>query len=257
MIQRVLNYVPEIKLINTSLNSNSQANYHVNKNIHSDEGIFSSLSNDQIEIVSACSKKISLNKKEILFRQGEIHKSVFIIQSGIVRTDFTSINAREITLAYWQKNNIVGTPTVLSEKKIRQWSGEAVTKCEVLEIKSLTLRALLVEFPSIAISIIEALEYKGECLSRVIQMLGTMDVTERILDSLKALGSEYGVELPNGVLLCAPFTHEAIAGMVGASRQWVTIELNKLQKQGFLHLNKRTILIYNNTSLIEKKLKII
>ena len=66
-----------------------------------------------------------LTDNETLFAQGERHDGVFLIESGLIRTFYMSPAGREITLAYWQPGNIVGTPQVLGTGT-HMWSGVAV-----------------------------------------------------------------------------------------------------------------------------------
>jgi CRP-like cAMP-binding protein len=204
--------------------------------------IFSGLNARQIEIVTSCAEVRKLRKSDLLFMQGTAHDCVFIIQSGIIRTFFVAPKGREITLAYWRPGNLVGTPEVLSEG-VHPWSGEAVVPTEVLLLKCSTLRSLIGEIPQLALGVIEALEFKGKCFSGMVQMLGTMTVSERIVESLRTLADVYGTRAADGIVLRAPFTHEALANMVGASRQWVTMELHSLEKRGVIRISTRAITV--------------
>ena len=57
------------------------------------------------------------------------------------------------------------------------------------------------------------------------------------------------VEDPDGTFLAARFTHEDIAHMVGATRQWVTISLKRLSEQGVLRLKPLGIVIADAKAL--------
>ena len=180
---------------------------------------------------------------ELVFEQGGHHDGIFVIRGGLVRSFYIGANGREITLAYWRPGNLVGTPEVLREGGVHLWSGEAVIATQVLVLKTSTLRSLIAEIPQLALAVIEALEYKGKCFSGMVQMLGTMTVSERILEALRTLADVYGTEEEDGIVLRAPFTHEAIANMVGASRQWVTMELHALEKKGIVRVSNRAIVV--------------
>ena len=86
---------------------------------------------------------------------------------------------------------------------------------------------------------VEALEFKGKCLSALVQMLGTRVVSERLYAAPDNLGETHGVREKDGVAIGAPFTHEVLAQMVGASRQWVTITLDRFQREGLIRIGKR------------------
>ena len=64
---------------------------------------------------------------------------------------------------------------------------------------------------------------------------------------LTNLGETHGTRDKNGIAISAPFTHEVFAQMVGASRQWVTITLDRFQRDGLIRIGKRkTILLKSN-----------
>lgn len=204
--------------------------------------IFARLNKHQVEIVLACAERRKFAKGETVFAQGQPNYGVFIIESGILRTYYVAPNGREITLMYWQPGNLVGTPEVVGQGVYR-WSGVAAAPTEVLAFKCATLRSLIVQMPELSLGIIEALEFKGKCFSVVIQMLGTMNVAERLAQALKTIAEIHGNETDEGLELRAPFTHEALATLVGASRQWVTTELHNLERKSIVRLGRRGIVI--------------
>jgi CRP-like cAMP-binding protein len=184
-----------------------------------------------------------LRDNETLFAQGVRHAGVFLIESGLVRTFYTSPAGREITLAYWQPGNIVGTPQVMGTG-LHMWSGVAFGQTHVVAFRGEDLRALMEQIPALAIGVVEALEFKGRCLSALVQMLGTRSVSERLAMLLRNLAEIHGVEERDGVAIGPPFTHEAFAQMVGASRQWVTMTLDRFQREGLIRVGKRrTVLL--------------
>src|SRR5579862_1079722 len=75
--------------------------------------IFSRLTASQRGKVMSRGVQCRLAPGETLFAQGERHKGVYLVEKGLIRTFYTSPAGREITLAYWQAGNLVGTPKVL------------------------------------------------------------------------------------------------------------------------------------------------
>jgi CRP/FNR family transcriptional regulator, cyclic AMP receptor protein len=195
-----------------------------------------------------------LSPGETLFAQGEHHKGVYLIEKGLVRTFYTSPAGREITLAYWQAGNLVGTPKVLDTPLpgacIHQWSGMAAAETSILAFRGEQLRELIEKLPSFAIGIVETLEFKGKCLSSLVQMLGTRSVAERLAMLLYNLAELHGVQEYDGIVIGQPFTHEVLAQMVGASRQWVTMTLNRFEREGLVRTGKRHTLIFRPERLL-------
>src|SRR5882724_8250839 len=183
-----------------------------------------------------------LNRGQTLFSQGGRHDGIFLIESGRIRVFYTSPLGREITLAYWHVGNFVGGPEVF-EGGVHQWSGVAATNCSVVQLPGKELRTLATEIPNLAIGLIEGLTFKGKCYSALAQMLGTRSITQRLAHLLLHLVDTYGVEDANGILIGAAFTHADLAHMVGATRQWITISLKRLQDQGVVTCRKSQIVV--------------
>jgi CRP-like cAMP-binding protein len=161
-------------------------------------------------------------------------------------------SGREITLAYWNPGNFVGGPEIFGSGP-HMWSGVAAANSSVVQIPGRTLRALVMQIPSLAVGLIEGLTFKGKCYSGLAQMLGTRSITERLAHLLLHLVDTYGVEDQDGVLIGAAFTHADLAHMVGATRQWITISLKRLQDQGVVTCHKSRIVVRRLDALEEMR----
>lgn len=206
--------------------------------------MFARLNKREFERVMSRGTSMRIAAGKMLFRQGDRHDGIFLIESGLIRTFYIAPAGREITLAYWRPGNVVGTPQVLGTG-VHMWSGNAAENTLVYSFQGDTLRNLMTEIPSLAIGIVEALEFKGKCLSALLQMLGTRSVSERLGMLLANLADLHGIESGDEIVLGHPFTHEALAQMVGATRQWVTMTLDKFQSAGLITIGRCRMTIHD------------
>ena len=183
-----------------------------------------------------------LNRGQTLFSQGAKHDGIFLVESGRIRVFYTSPQGREITLAYWHVGNFVGGPEVF-DTGVHQWSGVAASNASVIQLPGRELRTLVAEIPNFAIGLIEGLSFKGKCYSALAQMLGTRSITERLAHLLLHLVDLYGVDDPDGKVIAAAFTHADIAHIVGATRQWVTISLKRMQEKRIVRTRRSQIVV--------------
>src|SRR5712692_4725916 len=183
-----------------------------------------------------------LYRGQTRFNQGAKHDGIYLIETGRIRVFYTSPSGREITLAYWHPGNFVGGPEVFGGG-VHQWSGVATSNSSVVQLPGKELRALVTEVPNLAIGLIEGLTFKGKCYSALAQMLGTRSITERLAHLLLHLVDAYGIKDDKGILIGAALTHADLAHMVGATRQWVTISLKRLQEQGVILCRKSQIVV--------------
>jgi CRP/FNR family transcriptional regulator, cyclic AMP receptor protein len=209
--------------------------------VRRDASLIERLSPAERERVRQHGSKRVLQRGESVFEQGQRHDGIAIIESGLVRSFYTSPTGRQLTLAYWFPGNFVGGPEIFGGG-VHMWAAVAAQRSTVTLLPGDRLRALAREVPDLALGIIDALVFKAKCYSSLAQMLGTRSLSERLTQVLLHLTNTYGVREKDGIAVAAFYTHAEIANMIGSTRQWVTVSLNRLQRAGIL-TQKRGVLI--------------
>jgi CRP-like cAMP-binding protein len=200
-------------------------------------------------VLQRCERRLA-KKHSTIFRQGEPQKGIYLLLSGGVRVFYAAPSGREITRAYWFAGNFIGGPDVFGSAP-NMWSAVATRDTSMMFISSPILRSLCERIPNLAIGLIEAMVFKGRSYSAIAQMLGTRSANERMMQVLLLLAEMYGSEGEHGTHIDVPITHEEIAHMVGATRQWVTAGLKRLQAEGLVDA-KRGKLVMHDVDALEK-----
>lgn len=213
-------------------------------------GFLSALSDEDRKTVRKLGTRCCFRKGEGIFHQGAAHTGVWVIESGRVRTFYTGPSGREITLAYWSPGHFVGGPEVFGRGR-HVWSGDALEDCELLFLSGTSLHQLVRQVPEVAIAVIDGLVAKGKSYSALIQMLGTRTVSERLRQLLVILADGHGRQEGSTIVIDRTLTFEQIAAIVGATRQWVTLSLDKLKTANVLELTRTEIIIHDLERLEE------
>jgi CRP/FNR family transcriptional regulator, cyclic AMP receptor protein len=187
-------------------------------------------------------------KHATIFRQGEPQKGIYLLLSGGVRVFYVAPSGREITRAYWFAGNFIGGPDVFGSAP-HMWSAVATRDTSMMFIPSPTLQSLCERMPNLAIGLIEAMSFKGRSYSAIAQMLGTRSANERMMQVLLLLAEMYGSKGEHGIDIDVSITHEEIAHMVGATRQWVTAGLKRLQADGLIDARRGKLVVRNVDAL--------
>ncbi len=216
----------------------------------SDPDLFAGLSEDERKHVLEAGVAREIRAAQTVFRQGDIHRGIYVVLSGVVRVYYTAGSGREITLAYWSPGNFVGGPELFADG-VHLWSGTAVRPAEVLSLRGEQVRRLMREIPGFAINLVDALVHKGKCYSALIHMLGTRSVVQRLAQLLLTIGSFDGTPTRGGLSLGRALTHEELAKMVGATRQWVSITLERFRAQGLVDVRRHRIVLCDEAGLRE------
>ena len=202
-----------------------------------------------LEILAAGQQRV-LYRGTTLFKQGTRHDGIYLIESGRIKVFYTAPSGRELTLAYWHPGNFVGGPDVF-DRGAHVWSGIASQNSSVLHVPGAALRQMIGRMPELGVNVIEGLAFKGRCYSGIAQMLGTRSATERLAHVLLHLADLYGVEEERGIVIAAAFTHADIANMIGATRQWVTINLKRYSEGGIVGTHHSSLVLVNPGALRE------
>jgi CRP/FNR family cyclic AMP-dependent transcriptional regulator len=210
--------------------------------------LFDHISSAERDYVLSFCRPRFVPRHGVVFRQGERQEGIFLIQSGLIRVFYVAPSGREITRAYWYPGTFVGGPDVFGGSP-SMWSAVAVRDSSILLVPSEALRTLCRRIPNLAIGVIEALGYKGRCYSTMAQLLGTRSVAQRMSQVLLDLAEQCGVPSADGITIAMPFSHEEIAHMVGATRQWVTINLKRLQDAQIIKTRRGMLVVLRLAAL--------
>lgn len=183
-----------------------------------------------------------------VFVQGEAHEGIFLIHAGRVRNYYVAPSGREITLAYWTPGHFIGGPEVFGGGR-HVWSAVALEASRFTFLPAPNLRRLALKIPNLAIGLVEGLVYKGKCYTALLQILGTQPATGRLAHLLLTLAQREGVLQASPVVLGRRLTHDELANMVGATRQWITASLQRFRKAGCIALDQDRIVILDQTKL--------
>jgi CRP/FNR family transcriptional regulator, cyclic AMP receptor protein len=205
--------------------------------------LFGLLSPSERQEVERYAVRRRFRVREAIFRQDEPHRGIFIITTGLVRVFYVGPSGREITLGYWSAGHFAGGPEIFG-RGTHLWSGEASEPTEALFLAGHRLAGLVRRIPNVAVGIIEGLIFKGRCYSILCRILGTRSASERLGLLLLLLADLHGRPDPRGTRIGRGFTHENMATLVGATRQWVTTTLRRFEQQGLISRTDNALVLH-------------
>jgi CRP-like cAMP-binding protein len=210
------------------------------------DGLVAGLSEREAQLFYARGRLQGFRKGEHIFRQGDPHTGIFIIESGFVRSYYLASNGREITLAYWSPGNFVGGPELFGGGA-HLWSGVALTDSSIFAITGRELRALVEKIPALAVNLLDGLVGKARFYSQVLQMLGTRSVVERLACLLLTLSAE-SVDADGRAVrkIDRRLSHAEIGTIVGSSRQWVSSAIERFRRQGIIAIDGDQKIVITN-----------
>jgi CRP/FNR family cyclic AMP-dependent transcriptional regulator len=168
---------------------------------------------------------------EVVFRQGDSHDGIHLIEAGVIKSSYESADGRELTLGFWTEGHYVGAPQMFGGGQ-HAWTSTAVSKSSCLWLPGAELREVAHRHGDLAIALIDALVHKSQCYCALLQLLATQSMRVRLARLLAMLcaGEPAGsVEL----------SHAQLASMIGSTRQWVSISLARFENEGLVVRRER------------------
>jgi CRP-like cAMP-binding protein len=176
-------------------------------------------------------KILSVEKKQVIFAQGDGADSIFYVQKGRVRLTVVSQAGKEATIAIVGEGNFFGEGA-LAGQLLRMGSAAAMTDCEILRVDKKTMIDALHREPSfsemfVAYLLARNIRYEEDLVDQL------FNSSEKRLARVLLLLAHFGKEgIPETVV--PKISQETLADMVGTTRSRVSFFMNRFRKLGFI-----------------------
>jgi CRP/FNR family cyclic AMP-dependent transcriptional regulator len=215
--------------------------------------LFADLSKETLASLAGTLEQRTYRKGQTILRQGEAGESLFVIVSGQVRIYTLSPDGHELSMCIYSKGDFFGEMALLTGQP-RSASAEAMRRTETLVLHRLAFHNHLLSHPQAAVRLIETLSQRLRRTTESVEELVSLNVNQRIARKLLELAERYGVEQAGGrILIDLDLSQEAIASLVGTTRESANRALSALRDQGIVQIERVHILV-NQPGELEKLL---
>jgi len=204
--------------------------------------LFEGLNDEQLEEIAPVTITRHFDKAQGIILAEEEGDALFIISQGQVKVSIVSENGREVILSLLGTGAVFGELSLLDGKP-RSANVVATQNTELYMLRRADFLQLVYKVPQIAVGLLSELASRLRKTDRKIEGLALLDVTSRISETLLQLAEEQGSATEMGVLLKSPPTHQQMANMSGTTRETVSRVLKRLENQGYISCEGRSITI--------------
>lgn len=198
------------------------------------------LSSDDRAALDAIGHTRTFERRAFIFETGSQDDNVYFLIDGRVKIAQLSASGKDVILWFCFPGEIFGIAD-LAGGEPRQVSARAYVQTTVKVIAHDEFRNFLMRCPQLSLHVIELLCCRLRVLGDTLVNLSRDNVATRVLKLLARLSARYGKLEENDFLLDVRLTHQEMADMIGASRQTFTAALNRLARQGTIHVRNRYI----------------
>jgi CRP/FNR family transcriptional regulator len=212
--------------------------------------LFAGMPDEQLQTLAGALKRRSYRRGAQILHQGDPGDSLFIVVAGRVRIYTLSPEGHELSVWICDEGDFFGEMALLSGEP-RSASAEAMQATEVLVLQRQAFRDYLLSNPAAAIHTIEVLSKRLRSTTEDAEGLMSLSVTQRIARKLLQLMDRYGVPDEDGVLIDLNLSQEAMATLVGTTRESANRALSALRDQGFVQVGRDGIHVIDPEKLQE------
>jgi CRP/FNR family transcriptional regulator, cyclic AMP receptor protein len=202
--------------------------------------LFAELDERELASIAAVAKTRRYAKDDAVFHADEIGDVFYLIREGQVKVTMISPEGKEIILSILAAGDFFGE-MALFDNEPRSATVIAIEPLEVVSIWRSDFLHILSENFSITQKVLGELSKRLRNASNRIESLATMDVYGRLARFFLDLARQSGKVLDNDYVAVIRPTHQAIANMIGTSRETVSRLIHDLMKQNLLLSEGKTI----------------
>lgn len=204
--------------------------------------VFSRLDDKEVKLICQKAYEKKYNKGEIIFFEEDSEKKLYFLTSGKVKLTMMSPEGKEKVLTILQEGDIFGEISLFDQDP-HPVSAEVQDECTLLIIPWKDLESMILNRPTLALKIIEALARKTRLLASQVRELVFQDAEGRLAALLDRFSRQFGVETGDGIMIEVILTHQEIANLLGTSRVTVTKLINKFISSNIIKIKDRKIVI--------------
>jgi CRP/FNR family transcriptional regulator, cyclic AMP receptor protein len=199
---------------------------------------FSTLSDQELEMVARIAVAKTFSKGYMVFEEGEKRDTLYIVLRGRVKVSLYDEDGREYILDIIDKDGFFGELSLFEEL-----SGFAnvmtLEQSDLLMIRRSEFMRLLHENQAFALSMIRELSRRLREANEKLKSFAFLGVEGRILKYLTDIGTKTGTKVKDRIIIENGPTQVEIASACGCSRETVSRMIKSLVEKGRLSVLRR------------------
>lgn len=194
------------------------------------------------------------SRDEIIFRQGDESREVYILLKGKVRIFKISPSGNETSITIFSVNDIIGEQAAIANRP-RNASAKAVGSVALLTMSQEQFLYHLERLPSLALNVARLLSQKLDWTASYAESIAQFDAAGRLLHILLYYVERYGQEIEAGkkYKVDLSLNQTDLASMVGARREWINRLLADWRKRGLLEYDRGAIIILDLPRVVAER----
>lgn len=206
--------------------------------------LFADLSETELAVLVDDFHPKEYSKDEIIFRQGDTSRELYLVMRGKVRIFRISPSGAETTIALYSTGSVIGEFAVVDSEP-RSATAKAIEGADLLVMPQDKFLQHLRQMPDLALSMTKLLASRVRWTAAYAETIAQYDAAGRLLHILLLYNEQFGQEEEAGrrYVLDLALNQTDLASLVGARREWVNRLLRDWQRRGIVAYEAGKIII--------------
>ena len=201
--------------------------------------IFSGLNEPELAFLTARVVQRKYAAGELIFGEGEPCSGLYVVESGSVRIFKSSAGGREQVLSIDGPGSSIAELPVFDGGNYPA-SAQSITASTLLFFSKQDFQLLCIQHPEVALKVLRVVGGRLRRLVGIIEELSFTTVRHRLAALLVRLAKAEGAR--SGIAeFTLPVNNNELAAQIGTVRELVSRNLSRLQAEGLIEIDGRTI----------------
>jgi CRP/FNR family transcriptional regulator, cyclic AMP receptor protein len=210
--------------------------------------IFSGLTESELGFLSQRTLARNFSPGELIFGEGEPCPGLYVVASGNVRIFKSSPGGREQVLSIDGPGSSIAELPVFDGGNYPA-SAAAIDNATLLFVSKQDFQALCLAHPQVGLKVLRVVGARLRRLVGIIEELSFTTVRHRLASFLLRLAQKEGQRTACGVEVTLPVSNQELASQIGTVRELVSRNLSRLQAEGMLKIDGRSVTIMDAEAL--------
>ncbi len=210
--------------------------------------LFERLTAEQAEQLERRASMRTFGRGELIYVPGDPGQAVLVVARGRVKIKGITPDGKEFILAFVDEGEIFGELGLFDDGP-REEFAEAAEPTEVLALRRDDVLRLLEQRSDVVLQITKLIGFRRKRVETRLRNLLFRSNRQRVAGVLIELLDSHGQRNGRGWEIALPLSHHELAGLIGATRETVTITLGQLQLDGLIRVRRKLITVVDRDGL--------
>ncbi len=191
-------------------------------------------------------RALQYKSRTIISHPNDAQSSVFYIKSGYLRVFRISEQGEELTLTILKPKDFFPlTYGMTNTFSNNSYYLETITSLEIWKVRIDQFLDFVKAHPDVYNELTERILLRFDSVLTKMEYLIFNNAYTKVAATLISCARKFGQPKEDTILLNVPLTHKDIATLVGITRETTSLEMKKLEKQGYIARNGKLLIIKN------------